>query len=414
MGDPESGAGGLGGGSGPFLEGGAVLTRVCLFKSGAGESGAGGSEEAQAPFKKRRGLKRGRAARLSAALYERAPPRRRPFKPRPKGSLGWAWPSRHPLRRRHFPAAPGRVRKEEAAGNGGGAAGADDAAARPQPPPPASPPPGAAAAAAVRLWLQRGRVLVWGAAAARALRERHRVSGVLVGAPPRRGRGPRLPLQLLPEEARLLAESGAALLLTPPEPGEGPDPELEPSLAEGQDRDCPPHSGSPTDPPGPPQALLVQLPTARGGPPPPAPHPPPDLGRPSPHWPHGGRPGHERRYRVYRDLWGRGLHLTAGGKFGGDFLVYPGPPERFHAAAVALCPPRGRGCRWGGWWPPPAWAPTSARRCCSAPPPRGGPPPPTPPCSGAGTCESSVTNGAFIGKKEKKRESQPLHLGGCP
>ncbi|XP_074878457.1 tRNA-splicing endonuclease subunit Sen34 [Buteo buteo] len=213
----------------------------------------------------------------------------------------------------------------------------------PEPPPaPASPP------AAVRLWLQRGRVLVWGAAAARALRERYRVSGVLVGAPPRRGRGPRLPLQLLPEEARLLAESGAALLITPPEPGEGPDPELEPSLTEGQDRDPPPHSRSPTAPLGPPQALLVQLPTARGGPLPPAPHPPPDLGRPSPHWPHGGRPGHERRYRVYRDLWGRGLHLTAGGKFGGDFLVYPGPPERFHAAAVALCPPPGAGLPLGG------------------------------------------------------------------
>ncbi|NXT30393.1 SEN34 endonuclease, partial [Syrrhaptes paradoxus] len=50
---------------------------------------------------------------------------------------------------------------------------------------------------------------------------------------------------------------------------------------------------------------------------------------------------HERRFRVYRDLWGRGLHVTGGGKFGGDFLVYPGPPERFHAAAVALVPPPG-------------------------------------------------------------------------
>lgn len=49
--------------------------------------------------------------------------------------------------------------------------------------------------------------------------------------------------------------------------------------------------------------------------------------------------GHvERRFRVYRDLWGRGFHLTAGGKFGGDFLVYPGPPPLFHAGAVALCP----------------------------------------------------------------------------
>ncbi|NWU40163.1 SEN34 endonuclease, partial [Hylia prasina] len=30
------------------------------------------------------------------------------------------------------------------------------------------------------------------------------------------------------------------------------------------------------------------------------------------------------RFRLYRELWGRGLHLTPGGKFGGDFLVYPG------------------------------------------------------------------------------------------
>lgn len=91
-----------------------------------------------------------------------------------------------------------------------------------------------------------------------------------------------------------------------------------------------------TDPLRLPSAPRVTLPTARGGPPPPAPLPPPDLSRPSPHWPHGGRPPHERRFRVYRDLWGRGLHLTAGGKFGGDFLVYPGEPWG------------GRGARGGG------------------------------------------------------------------
>ncbi|XP_064359648.1 tRNA-splicing endonuclease subunit Sen34 [Dromaius novaehollandiae] len=213
------------------------------------------------------------------------------------------------------------------------------------------------------LALQRGRVLVWGAAAARALRERHRVCGVLVGAPPRRGaaRGPRLPLQLLPEEARLLAETGAAVLVPPPEPGEGPPPaaaaryaaELAQSFAEQQEaaegqrqarlQHLPPNQ-RPTGAPAaalPPRALLVQLPTAREGPALPPTAAPPDWGRPAPHWPHGGRPGHERRYRVYRDLWARGLHLTAGAKFGGDFLVYPGPPERFHAAAVALCPPPG-------------------------------------------------------------------------
>ncbi|XP_068785313.1 tRNA-splicing endonuclease subunit Sen34 [Struthio camelus] len=212
------------------------------------------------------------------------------------------------------------------------------------------------------LALQRGRVLVWGAAAARALRERHRVSGVLVGTPPRRGgRGPRLPLQLLPEEARLLAETGAAVLVPPPDPGEGPPPAAEAAryaaelarsfaeqreAAEGQRQAqlqrLPPNRRPTDTPPAalPPRALLVQLPTARGAPTAPPPGPP-DWGRPAPHWPHGGRPRHERRYRVYRDLWARGLHLTGGAKFGGDFLVYPGPPERFHAAAVALCPPPG-------------------------------------------------------------------------
>ncbi|XP_039573624.1 tRNA-splicing endonuclease subunit Sen34 [Passer montanus] len=40
--------------------------------------------------------------------------------------------------------------------------------------------------------------------------------------------------------------------------------------------------------------------------------------------PPGHAPSAERRFRVFRALWGRGLHLTRGGKFGGDFLVYPG------------------------------------------------------------------------------------------
>nr|XP_032823117.1 tRNA-splicing endonuclease subunit Sen34 isoform X1 [Petromyzon marinus] len=48
-------------------------------------------------------------------------------------------------------------------------------------------------------------------------------------------------------------------------------------------------------------------------------------------------PHHELRYRVYRDLQRRGLHLTSGAKFGGDFLVYPGDPLRFHSHFIALC-----------------------------------------------------------------------------
>uniref|UniRef100_A0A671MLV5 tRNA-splicing endonuclease subunit Sen34 n=1 Tax=Sinocyclocheilus anshuiensis TaxID=1608454 RepID=A0A671MLV5_9TELE len=43
------------------------------------------------------------------------------------------------------------------------------------------------------------------------------------------------------------------------------------------------------------------------------------------------------RFCVYRDLRNKGLYLTSTGKFGGDFLVYPGDPLRFHAHFIALC-----------------------------------------------------------------------------
>ncbi|XP_040901442.1 tRNA-splicing endonuclease subunit Sen34 isoform X2 [Toxotes jaculatrix] len=43
------------------------------------------------------------------------------------------------------------------------------------------------------------------------------------------------------------------------------------------------------------------------------------------------------RYQVFRDLRSRGFFLTSAGKFGGDFLVYPGDPLRFHAHFIAVC-----------------------------------------------------------------------------
>lgn len=78
-----------------------------------------------------------------------------------------------------------------------------------------------------------------------------------------------------------------------------------------------------------------------------------------------GQNGHTR-YQVFRDLRGRGFYLTSAGKFGGDFLVYPGQcadsfqvvgrsgvpatsacsssfmsssgdPLRFHAHFIAVC-----------------------------------------------------------------------------
>ncbi|XP_055081813.1 tRNA-splicing endonuclease subunit Sen34 [Periophthalmus magnuspinnatus] len=45
----------------------------------------------------------------------------------------------------------------------------------------------------------------------------------------------------------------------------------------------------------------------------------------------------EGRVQVFRDLRRRGFCLTSGGKFGADFLVYPGDTLRFHAHFMALC-----------------------------------------------------------------------------
>lgn len=40
------------------------------------------------------------------------------------------------------------------------------------------------------------------------------------------------------------------------------------------------------------------------------------------------------KYRVFCDLWGKGHWITLGGTFGGDFLVYPGEPLRYHASYI--------------------------------------------------------------------------------
>ncbi|NP_001406980.1 tRNA-splicing endonuclease subunit Sen34 isoform X3 [Mus musculus] len=247
-----------------------------------------------------------------------------------------------------------------------------------------------------------GRSLVWGAEAVQALRERLGVGGRTVGALPR---GPRqnsrlgLPLLLLPEEARLLAEIGAVTLVSAPRPDprnhglalasfkrqqeqsfqdqntlaaearETRRQELLEKIVEGQaakkqkleqdsgadeggqeaggseatqgsetsddgqpsaeQEGAAPSLDSSSPQPGPSNgvtplprsALLIQLATAR---PRPVKAKPLDWRVQSKDWPHAGRPAHELRYSIYRDLWERGFFLSAAGKFGGDFLVYPG------------------------------------------------------------------------------------------
>ncbi|PWA26165.1 hypothetical protein CCH79_00019753 [Gambusia affinis] len=82
-------------------------------------------------------------------------------------------------------------------------------------------------------------------------------------------------------------------------------------------------------------ALAVQLSTARAG----LSHCPEARAFLEADWPIRAQrcPRREARFQVFRDLRGRGFFLTSAGKFGGDFLVYPGDPLRFHAHFIAVC-----------------------------------------------------------------------------
>lgn len=40
---------------------------------------------------------------------------------------------------------------------------------------------------------------------------------------------------------------------------------------------------------------------------------------------------------VFKDLWEKGYYITAGEKFGGDFLLYLGDPIAYHAAYIVRC-----------------------------------------------------------------------------
>ncbi|XP_028395958.1 tRNA-splicing endonuclease subunit Sen34-like [Dendronephthya gigantea] len=47
------------------------------------------------------------------------------------------------------------------------------------------------------------------------------------------------------------------------------------------------------------------------------------------------------RYKVFSDLWEKGYFITNGNKFGGDYLVYPGDPLRFHSHFIVKVLPWG-------------------------------------------------------------------------
>ncbi|KAF8590484.1 tRNA-intron endonuclease catalytic domain-like protein [Ramaria rubella] len=52
-------------------------------------------------------------------------------------------------------------------------------------------------------------------------------------------------------------------------------------------------------------------------------------------WTYPRTPEERASCSVFRDLWGKGHFLGSGIKFGGNFLVYPGDPLRYHSHFVA-------------------------------------------------------------------------------
>ncbi|XP_056398055.1 tRNA-splicing endonuclease subunit Sen34 isoform X2 [Hyla sarda] len=244
----------------------------------------------------------------------------------------------------------------------------------------------AAEPARIRIHLQQGKAFIWRAEDACKIREEHGVLGNLVGAlvrKPRQNMRLGLPVQLMPEEARLLVEIGAARLVhhrldQEPSPHAGVSlvctvmahiyeeqgklalqekrrtlEGLSERIAEGRrkrkrknvDQEEEPMESSSQGPIKellnlektfhfPKNATMVQIPTAQL-------HTDNeemvDIQEASSEWPYTGQKKHEDRYKVFRDLWQKGYYLTSGGKFGGDFLAYPGDPMRFHSHYIAIC-----------------------------------------------------------------------------
>ncbi|XP_075223089.1 tRNA splicing endonuclease subunit 34 [Lycorma delicatula] len=54
-------------------------------------------------------------------------------------------------------------------------------------------------------------------------------------------------------------------------------------------------------------------------------------------WTFPKRKEEKLRYLTFKDLWEKGYYITSGQKFGGDFLVYPGDPVKFHAQFIVVC-----------------------------------------------------------------------------
>lgn len=55
-------------------------------------------------------------------------------------------------------------------------------------------------------------------------------------------------------------------------------------------------------------------------------------------WDYPRTPKERLKYRIFKDLIAnKHYFITSGSKFGGDFLVYPGEPIKFHAFFIVVC-----------------------------------------------------------------------------
>lgn len=235
----------------------------------------------------------------------------------------------------------------------------------------------------IKLFVCSDKVFVWNADDACYLRDEMRIVGKLVGCLPRFPRQNNflgLPLQLMPEEVSLLIEKDVAVLVKDDGPLQTPTQaqvdeynklcddnyhqqvelfreerkrEIEqnlPKIIEGKkakrrkEFEERKNAGEEVDeldeeitvvindiaiPALPQNQSLVQLLTASPW------KREDDADRPT--WRYPRTVKEKTRCRVFRDLWEKGHYLTAGAKFGGDFIVYPGDPGRFHSHYITIC-----------------------------------------------------------------------------
>ncbi|XP_033883855.3 tRNA-splicing endonuclease subunit Sen34-like [Acipenser ruthenus] len=227
----------------------------------------------------------------------------------------------------------------------------------------------------VRVCVSGSTPLLWRSADLRLVRERMGIVGTLVGSLARQPRqNCRLgrPLQLQLEEARLLKDTGRAVLVKGAE-SECDDDRVNVEVEESYTKHLQ-HSyeeqgrlaleekkrvlervmterfrdDALTDQPirerlsslkssfsFPRSAMMVQLCTARAR----LGYAPVERDWLAADWTLPRDNKQEVRYRVYQDLRQQGYYITSAGKFGGDYLIYPGDPLRFHAHFIAVCVP---------------------------------------------------------------------------